>query len=136
MLMIAATLFAASPLPSLPCEAAALHGLGAPATWRFRGPGSYYESEGAKLKWSSATAAVAVSLHGKEKTPLWYVGAVNGGVWRTKDGMDAAKKMKADSVLTEDQMHDLESEVQELTDRFIKEIDAKLSEKEQELMTV
>ena len=53
-----------------------------------------------------------------------------------KDGMDAAKKMKADSVLTEDQMHDLESEVQELTDRFIKEIDAKLSEKEQELMTV
>ena len=92
MLMIAATLFAASPLPPLPCEAAALHGLGAPATWRFRGPGSYSESEGAKLKWSSAAAAVAVSLHGKEKTPLWYVGAVNGGVWRTKDGMGAAKK--------------------------------------------
>ena len=39
-------------------------------------------------------------------------------------------------MLTEDQMHDLESEVQELADRFIKEIDAKLGEKEQELMTV
>jgi len=53
-----------------------------------------------------------------------------------KDGMDAAKKMKVDNVLTEDQMRDFESEVQEFTDKYIKEIDEKLGEKEQELMTV
>ncbi|MEE3179772.1 MAG: ribosome-recycling factor, partial [Verrucomicrobiota bacterium] len=53
-----------------------------------------------------------------------------------KDGMDAAKKMKVDNVLTEDQMRDFESEVQEFTDKHIKEIDEKLGEKEQELMTV
>ena len=39
-------------------------------------------------------------------------------------------------VLTEDQARDFESEVQDLTDRYIKEIDAKLADKEQELMTV
>ena len=90
MLMIAATLFAASPLPSLPCG-----GGGPSRPWRRRHGASAGRArtpslEGAKLKWPSATAAVAVSLHGKEKTLLWYVGAVNGGVWRTKDGMDAA----------------------------------------------
>lgn len=53
-----------------------------------------------------------------------------------KDGMDAAKKMKADSVLTEDQMHDLERVVQEITDKHIKEIDTKLGDKEKDLMTV
>jgi ribosome recycling factor len=53
-----------------------------------------------------------------------------------KDGMDAAKAMKTENVLTEDQARDFESEVQELTDRYIKEIDGSLAEKEQELMTV
>ena len=53
-----------------------------------------------------------------------------------KDGMDAAKKMKADNVLTEDQMHDLEKDVQEITDKHIKEIDAKVGDKEKEVMTV
>lgn len=53
-----------------------------------------------------------------------------------KEGMDAAKKMKADNILTEDQMHDLEKNVQEITDRFIKEIDVKVGEKETEIMTV
>ena len=53
-----------------------------------------------------------------------------------KDGMDAAKKMKADNVLTEDQMHDLEKNVQEITDKHIKEIDAKVGDKEKEVMTV
>ena len=53
-----------------------------------------------------------------------------------KDGMDAAKKMKADNVLTEDQMHDLEKIVQEITDKHIKEIDAKVGDKEKEVMTV
>lgn len=53
-----------------------------------------------------------------------------------KEGMDSAKKMKADSILTEDQMHDLERDVQELTDKFIKEVDSHLVGKEKDLMTV
>ena len=53
-----------------------------------------------------------------------------------KEGMDSAKKMKADSVLTEDQMHDLEEDVQTLTDKYIKEIDVVVGEKEKEVMTV
>ena len=53
-----------------------------------------------------------------------------------KDGMDGAKKMKADNILTEDQARDFEGEVQDFTDSHIKEIDEKLAEKEQELMTV
>ncbi len=53
-----------------------------------------------------------------------------------KDGMDAAKKMKADNALTEDGMHDFEQSIQELTNKFIKEIDEHLAAKETELMTV
>tara|TARA_B110000914_G_C15504030_1_gene467349 strand:+ start:530 stop:1096 length:567 start_codon:yes stop_codon:yes gene_type:complete len=53
-----------------------------------------------------------------------------------KDGMDAAKKMKADNALTEDGMHDFEAQVQDLTNTFIKEIDEHLAAKETELMTV
>ncbi|MGB2401772.1 MAG: ribosome recycling factor [Akkermansiaceae bacterium] len=53
-----------------------------------------------------------------------------------KDGMDAAKKMKAENALTEDGMHDFEQDIQELTNKFIKEIDEHLAAKETELMTV
>ena len=53
-----------------------------------------------------------------------------------KEGMDAAKKMKADNALTEDGMHDFENNVQDLTNKFIKEIDEHLAAKEAELMTV
>lgn len=53
-----------------------------------------------------------------------------------KDGMDAAKKMKADNALTEDGMHDFETDVQSLTDKYIKQIDEHLAAKETELMTV
>ena len=53
-----------------------------------------------------------------------------------KDGMDAAKKMKGDSEITEDQMHDLEDEVQKLTDTYVKEIDQLVAAKEKEVMTV
>ncbi len=53
-----------------------------------------------------------------------------------KDGMDAAKKMKADGELTEDQMHDMEKQVQSLTDKYVKEIDVHVGEKEKEIMTV
>ena len=53
-----------------------------------------------------------------------------------KDGMDAGKKMKNEKVLTEDQEHDFEAEVQTLTDTHIKEIDELVSGKEKEVMTV
>lgn len=53
-----------------------------------------------------------------------------------KDGMDSAKKMKASNALTEDGQHDFEAQVQELTDKYIKQIDEHLAAKEQELMTV
>ena len=53
-----------------------------------------------------------------------------------KDGMDSSKKMKADNALTEDGQHDFESQIQELTNQFIKEIDNHLAAKETELMTV
>jgi len=53
-----------------------------------------------------------------------------------KDGMDAAKKMKTDNVLTEDSMHDFEAEVQEITDRFGTKVDEESAAKEKEVMTV
>lgn len=53
-----------------------------------------------------------------------------------KDGMDSAKKMKAANELTEDGQHDFESDVQDLTNKYIKQIDEQLAAKEQELMTV
>lgn len=53
-----------------------------------------------------------------------------------KDGMDSAKKMKAANELTEDGQHDFEAQVQELTNKFTKQIDDTLAAKEKELMTV
>ena len=53
-----------------------------------------------------------------------------------KEGMDVAKKLKSDGTLTEDQMHDLEKQVQNLTDQFVKEIDVHIDAKEKEVMTV
>lgn len=53
-----------------------------------------------------------------------------------KEGMDAAKKMKADNVLTEDGQKEHEEEVQKLTDKFVKEIDELVAAKEKEVMKV
>jgi ribosome recycling factor len=53
-----------------------------------------------------------------------------------KDGMDAAKKMKAANELTEDGQRDFEGQVQDLTNKYIKQIDEALAAKEKELMTV
>jgi ribosome recycling factor len=50
--------------------------------------------------------------------------------------LDEAKKLKASSGLTEDGMRDTESEVQKLTDRFVKSIDDHLARKEAEIMKV
>lgn len=53
-----------------------------------------------------------------------------------KEGMDSAKKMKASNDLSEDGQHDFESQVQDLTNKYIKNIDEHLAAKETELMTV
>ena len=53
-----------------------------------------------------------------------------------KDGMDSAKKMKAANEITEDGQRDFEESVQDLTNKFIKQIDEHLVAKEKELMTV
>lgn len=53
-----------------------------------------------------------------------------------KEGMDSAKKLKADNLLTEDSQKDFEKEVQELTNKYTKEIDTHASAKEAELMKV
>jgi len=53
-----------------------------------------------------------------------------------KDGMDAAKRMKAENVLTEDGQKVFEKEVQELTNKFTKKIDEHAVHKEADLMKV
>src|ERR1051325_4115497 len=50
--------------------------------------------------------------------------------------LDDAKKLKTSGGLTEDGMRDVESEVQKLTDRFVKSIDDHLKHKEAEIMKV
>jgi len=53
-----------------------------------------------------------------------------------KDGMDAGKAMKNDNVLTEDAKKDFESDVQELTDKFVKQVEEAFTAKEKEILTV
>lgn len=53
-----------------------------------------------------------------------------------KDAMDQLKSAKGSSDITEDQFHDLEKEVQELTDKHVKSIDEHLEAKEKDVMTV
>jgi len=53
-----------------------------------------------------------------------------------KDGMDAAKKMKAENFLTEDTQKTFEAEVQELTKKYTKKIDDHAVAKEADLMKV
>jgi ribosome recycling factor len=50
--------------------------------------------------------------------------------------MDLGKKLKADNELTEDGLRDFEGEVQDLTNKFVKEIDTLVEAKEKEVMTV
>lgn len=53
-----------------------------------------------------------------------------------KDGMDAAKKMKADNILTEDSQKTFEKEVQDLTNTYTKKIDEHAVAKEADLMKI
>ncbi len=50
--------------------------------------------------------------------------------------LDEAKKLKAAGELTEDGLRDLEDEVQNLTDRFVKSVDDHLARKEAEILKV
>jgi ribosome recycling factor len=53
-----------------------------------------------------------------------------------RTALDEAKKLKATGELSEDGLHDLEAEVQTLTDRFVKSVDDHLKHKEAEIMKV
>ncbi|MDG2124212.1 MAG: ribosome recycling factor [Verrucomicrobiales bacterium] len=53
-----------------------------------------------------------------------------------KDGMDTLKKAEGNKEITEDDLRRLEKEVQNLTDKNVKEIDTHLEKKEVEVMTV
>jgi ribosome recycling factor len=53
-----------------------------------------------------------------------------------RDGMDRIKKAKTDGHVSEDDQKIWESEVQELTDSYIKKIDDALESKQQEIMQV
>jgi ribosome recycling factor len=49
---------------------------------------------------------------------------------------DLIRKQKSDGVLPEDQMKRLEKFIQEMTDKFCKDVDTACAEKEKEIMTV
>ena len=53
-----------------------------------------------------------------------------------RDGMDVVKKQKKDNILTEDDVKNIEKDMQELTDKFIKEIDRRIDNKTKEVMSV
>jgi ribosome recycling factor len=53
-----------------------------------------------------------------------------------RDGMEAVKKAQKESAITEDDQERMEKSIQELTDKFVKEIDVHVTKKEAEIMTV
>ena len=53
-----------------------------------------------------------------------------------RDGMEQAKKIAKTGDITEDARHDLEGEVQKLTDSFVKKIDDAVAHKEAEIMRI
>lgn len=53
-----------------------------------------------------------------------------------RDGNDAVKKMGKSSEITEDDVKELETELQKMTDKYIKEVDSAVDEKSKEILTV
>jgi ribosome recycling factor len=53
-----------------------------------------------------------------------------------RDGMEAVKKAQKEGSISEDALHTIESEIQKLTDKYVKEIDIHVAKKETEIMTV
>lgn len=53
-----------------------------------------------------------------------------------RDANDAIKKMKKDGTITEDEIKQSEKEVQDVTDKYIKQIEVTVSEKEKAIMHI
>ena len=53
-----------------------------------------------------------------------------------RDGIDGLKKLQKEGKITEDDLHTLEKDVQELTDKFVKAIDEAVTHKEAEILKV
>jgi ribosome recycling factor len=53
-----------------------------------------------------------------------------------RSGIDEIKKLEKSGEITEDQRHDLETEVQKLTDKYVKDIDTHAESKEVDIMKV
>ena len=53
-----------------------------------------------------------------------------------RDGIDEAKAMQKESLITEDELRDAEDKIQKITDKKIEEIDKILNDKEKEIMSV
>ena len=53
-----------------------------------------------------------------------------------RDANDLCKKMKKDNEMTEDEQKASEKSIQDLTDKYIKEVDAVTSKKEKEIMQI
>ena len=53
-----------------------------------------------------------------------------------RDGIDEAKAMQKESLITEDELRDAEDKIQKLTDKKIEEIDKILEDKEKEIMSI
>ena len=53
-----------------------------------------------------------------------------------RDAIEKAKKMEKASEITEDDLKDAEKEIQDYTDKYVKEIDKAAEEKEKEIMSI
>ena len=53
-----------------------------------------------------------------------------------RDAMEAFKKMKKDSVITEDDQKTAETQLQKAVDEYIKDVDKTAADKEKEIMSV
>ena len=53
-----------------------------------------------------------------------------------RDAMDLSKKMKKDGELTEDDQKSAEKAIQDITDKYIKNVDAVTAKKEKEIMAI
>ena len=53
-----------------------------------------------------------------------------------RDGIEGARKMEKDSLISEDERHDLETDIQKLTDDHVKMVDDALANKEREITQV
>ena len=53
-----------------------------------------------------------------------------------RDGVDSARKLQKEGTITEDALRDLESEIQKLTDTYVKNIDTGVASKEADIMKI